>query len=278
VKADGTQVALARAGQPVTLKLDLAGVGGQELLGTLKKLDILDGTLDAKVELSGKGLTAKALTQSLTGSLGGVLAGGLFKGMDLLSGVTGPLVSKLPFAAKALEGPGGRGTPLGKALPFNLAVSDGKAKLVKPITLDTGHGPIVIEGAFGLDGTLDMPATLSLSPEAVSALTLGRVKLTAPLPLGFKLVGPAWKPRLEGLALDGAVKTLAAAAATSALAQAGVDTAALQERAKNAKAEAQQAAADARAKAEAEAKKGAADATKKLEAEAKKRLKGLFGK
>ncbi len=75
----------------------------------------------------------------------------------------------------------------------------------------------------------------------------------------------------EGLALDGAVKTLAAAGATALLGQAGVD-------ATQVKADAQKAAADAKAKAEAEAKKAAADARTKVEAEAKKALKGLFGK
>ena len=265
IKADGTQVALAQAGQPVTLKLDLAGVAGKELVGFVSKYDVLDGRLDAKVALTGKGLAAKPLLQSLNGSLGGLLAGGVLKGTDLVAGVTGPLARKLPFAAKALEG--SPGTSLGKELPFDLAVADGKARLVKPLSFETGRGTLQLEGAFGLDGTIDMPATLALSPEAVSALTLGRVRVTEPLPIGFRLGGPAWKPRVEGLVLDGAVKALVTAAATSALGKAGIDAGALQEKAK-----------DVKANAEGEAKKAAADAGKKLEEEAKKKLKGLFGK
>jgi len=265
VKADGTQVALARAGQPVTLKLDLAGVAGKELIGFLSKYDVLDGRLDAKVALTGKGLSAKPLLQSLNGSLGGLLAGGVLKGTDLVAGVTGPLSKKLPFAAKALEG--GTGTSLGQSLPFELALAGGKATLVKPLSFETGRGALKLEGAFGLDGTIDMPATLALSPEAVSALTLGRVKVTEPLPIGFRLGGPAWKPRVEGLVLDGAVKALATAAATSVLGKAGIDAGALQEKAK-----------DVKATAGAEAKKATDDAKKKLEEAARKKLKGLFGK
>jgi AsmA protein len=287
VKADGTKVALASEGQPVTVKLDLAGVAGRELLGLLSRLDLLDGRLDATVELSGRGLASKPLLQSLTGSLGGTVFGGLFKGADLVAGVTGPLAARLPFAARALEGRGA--TPLGKALPFKLAVADGRARLLAPLQLDTGRGALSLEGTVGLDGTLDLPATLALTPEAVSALTLGKVRLDAPLPIGFRVTGPAWKPRLEAIQLDGAVKALAAQAAAQALGKAGVDAAGLQQKAAGARAEAEaqaaaaQAAARARLEAEAarlaEEQKAAAEAArKKLEEEARKRLEGLFGR
>jgi AsmA protein len=112
-----------------------------------------------------------------------------------------------------------------------------------------------------------MPATLALSPEAVSALTLGRVKVTEPVPIGFRLGGPAWRPRVEGLVLDGAVKALVTAAATGALGKAGIDAGAVQEKAK-----------DVKAGAEAGARKAADDAKQKLEEAAKEKLKGLFGR
>jgi AsmA protein len=71
---------------------------------------------------------------------------------------------------------------------------------------------------------------------------------------------------VEDLKLDGAVKSLATAAATGALGKAGVDVGAVKEQA-----------ADARVKAEAQAKQAADDAKKRLQEEAKKKLKGLFG-
>ncbi len=272
VKADGTTVALARDGQPVTLKLDLKDVAAKGLITALSTYDVLDGKLDAKVELSGKGLTPKKLLGSLNGSLGGLLAGGVLRGTDLVAGVTGPLSKKLPFAAKAVDGGGAagaggaRGTPLGKELPFDLAVADGKARFTKPLAVETGRGTLKLEGGFGLDGALALPATLALSPETVATLTLGKVKVAEPLPIGFTVAGPAWKPRVEDLKLDGAVKSLATAAATGALGKAGVDVGAVKEQA-----------ADAKAKAAAEAKQAAEDAKKKLQEEAKKKLKGLFG-
>jgi len=269
VKADGSRVTLARGGQPVQLQLEVAGVGGKELLGRLGKRDLLDGRLDAKVALTGQGLSAKALLPSLSGNLGGALAGGVFKGMDIASAVTGPLAKKLPFAARAVEGAVAKGTSLGRELAFSLTVADGKARLARPLSLDTGRGLLTVEGTIGLDGVLDLPATLALSPEAVSALTLGKVKLPGPLPIAFRLVGPAGSPRLEGLALDGAVKALAAGAAGAVLKEAGVDVGA-------AKAQAEAKVAEARATAEAEAKRVAEEARKRLADEAKKKLKDLF--
>jgi len=270
VKADGSRVALARAGQPVELKLEVNGAAGRELLGLLTKHDLLDGRIDAKVALSGRGLSAKALLPSLSGDLGGLLAGGLFKGIDVASAVTAPLAARLPFVAKAVGSLAGKGTSLGRELAFSLAVADGKARVTRPLTLDTGRGLLTLEGGtIGLDGALDLSASLALSAEAVAALTLGKVKLGAPLPIAFRLVGPAASPRLEGLALDGAVKTLAAAAAGAVLKEAGVDLGA-------SKAQAEAKVAEARAQAEAEANQAAAAAKKRLEDEAKKRLKDLF--
>jgi AsmA protein len=288
VSAAGSSVALAQPGPPVTARLDLAGVAGKEVLALLSRRDVLDGRVDATVQLTGQGLGGAPLVKSLAGSIGGRLSGGVFKGKDLVAGVAGPLASRLPFTSKALTDEGG--TPLGKELPFALTVADGRARLARPLAIDAGRGQLEVTGAVGLDGTLDLPGTLSLSPETVARLTLGKVRLAAPLPIAFTLAGPAWKPRLEKLGLDGAVKALAAQAAAGALGKAaGVDAAAAEEKARAARAEAEAsaaaAAAEAKARVEAErqrlaeeAKKAEADAKRRLEEEAARRLKGLFGK
>jgi AsmA protein len=126
-----------------------------------------------------------------------------------------------------------------------------------------------LDGGVRLDGMLEMPATLALAPELVARLTGGRAKPTAPLPVTFRLGGPAWSPRVEGLALDAAVKAIVNQAAAGALGRAvGVEGAGSVE----------DVAAKKRAEAEARAKDEAERAKKKVEDEAKKRLKGLFGR
>jgi AsmA protein len=116
---------------------------------------------------------------------------------------------------------------------------------------------------------LDMPGTIQLSPELISKLTGGRAKPSAPIPVAFRLSGPAWKPSVEALGLEPAVQAIAKQAATGAAAKAlGVEGGEAEVRAR---AEAEKQAAEQRARDEAEkAKKRATD-------EATKRLKGLLG-
>jgi AsmA protein len=204
-------------------------------------------------------------------------------GTDLVAAVAGPLASKLPFGATRLQDKGG--TPLGRELPFAFRVADGVAALEKPLSWDAGgQGTISVEGGVGLDGSLRMPATLALSPELVARITGGRAKLSEPLPVAFRLSGPAWKPRLEGLSLDAAVKAIASQAAAGALGRAvGVDGADAEAIAEKKRAEAEAAAQEKRAEAEAKAREEAERARKKvederrrLEDEAKKRLEGIL--
>ena len=265
LSAAGTHLAIARPDAPFEVALDLKGVAGEEVLKLLGDRKVLGGTLDAAVKLGGKGWRLGLLTESVTGAVDGLLRGGAFYGNDLVASIAAPLAAKLPFAASR---PPERGaTPLGKELPFGVRISNGLAALSKPLRAETGQGELALEGGVKLDGTLEMPATFSLSPELVAKITGGRAKPKAPIPVAFRLAGPAGKPRVESLALDAAAQALAVAAAAGALGRVvGAEGASVGEVAEKKKAE-----AEAQAREEAERQK------KRLEEEAKKKLKGFFG-
>ncbi len=268
VSAAGTAMKLAHPDDPFTVKADVKGVDGAQLLGLFSKRKVLGGKLDAALELGGKGWKVDP-AKTVTGTLQGDLSDGSFYGKDLVAAVAAPIAGRLPFAAgKIVEG---GSTSLGKELPFSLRIADGVARLSKPIVVKSGENDLSFDGGVGLDGTLAMPVTLALGPEVIAKLTGGRARPKAPIPVTFNLTGPAWSPRLEGLALDGAVKAIVAEAGQGAarklLGEKGGAAAGAIADPSKAKAE-----AEARAREEADRQK------KRLEEEAKKKLRGLFGK
>lgn len=268
LSAAGTAMKIAHPEEPFTVKADVKGMEGAQLLGLFSKRKVLGGKLDAALQLGGKGWKIDP-EKTVTGTLRGDLSDGAFYGKDLVAAVAAPIASRLPFAAgKIAEG---GSTSLGKQLPFSFKIADGVASLEKPLEVKTGDNALSFGGGVGLDGTLAMPVTLALGPEVIAKLTGGRARPKAPIPVTFNLAGPAWSPRLEGLALDAAVKAIAAEAAQGAATRllggkGGAAAGAIADPAK------------AKAEAESRAREEAARQKQKLEEEAKKRLKGLFGK
>jgi AsmA protein len=144
-------------------------------------------------------------------------------------------------------------TSLGKELPFKLEFKDGRAQLSKPIRIARPDAEVSLSGGFRLDGTLDMPATVALSPLTVASLTGGRVRPSAPVPVSFRLSGPAWSPTLSEMDLRPAVSAILKEAGSAALGKAlGVPGASPGGK--------------------------ALDVQKKAGDEVKKRLEGLFGR
>ena len=268
LSAAGTAMKIAHPDEPFTVKADVKGMEGAQVLGLFSKQKVLGGKLDAALQLGGKGWKLDP-AKRVTGTLKGDLSDGAFYGKDLIAAVAAPIASRLPFGAgKIAEG---GSTSLGKQLPFSFKIADGVATLEKPLEVKTGDNALSFGGGVGLDGTLAMPVTLALGPEVIAKLTGGRARPKAPIPVTFNLAGAAWSPRLEGLALDAAVKAIAAEAAQGAATRllgqkGGAAAGAIADPAK-AKAE-----AESRAREEADRQK------KRLEEEAKKKLRGLFGK
>ena len=261
VSAAGTHLAIARPEAPFGVALDVKNVAGEDALKLVSDKKILSGTLNAALKLDGTGWQLGFLQKSATGTLRGDLKDGAFYGKDLVASVAQPLAGKLPFVSPKAAA-GGK-TSLGKDLPFAFQIAKGVAKLEKPLRVTTGDGTLELGGGVGLDGTLQMPATFAMSPELVSRMTSGKAKPTEPIPVTFALAGPAWNPRVEGLALDAAARSIGQQAAAGAIGHAlGIP---------GGSADQQKAQAEAKAKQESDAQR------KKLEQEAQKRLKGLLG-
>lgn len=266
ISAAGTHLALARPDAPFAAALDLKGVASEDVLRLLGDHKVLAGKLDTVVKVTGTGWKVGLLQKSVTGDVDGVLRDGQFLGKDLVGSVAGPLADKLPFASSRLTERAS--TSLGKELPFGFKIVDGTATLKRPLHADAGDTALTVEGGVRLDGTLEMPATLALSPALIGKITRGRAKPKAAIPVTFRLGGPAWKPTIESLALGPAVRAIAEQAVGGAVGKAlGVEGGSVDE-----------VAAKKRAEAEARAREETEKGKKKLEDEAKKKLRGLFGR
>ncbi|BDG08751.1 DUF748 domain-containing protein [Anaeromyxobacter paludicola] len=268
ISAAGTRVALAHPAQPFHLAADLSGLELGQAIRLFADHPVATGKLQGKLALDGGGRTGKEIAKSLAGALAGNLQGGVLQSKDLVGGVVGPLAKALP-AGLAAKVPQGGATPLGKDLPFSLHFDRGTAKLDKPLAVKLPQGDLDVTGAFGLDGNLDMPATIQLAPATVASLTGGKVTPAAPLPVTFRLAGPAWSPSLADLQLRPAVEAIAKQAG-SALVGRVLGRAPGLGGAKSVD--------EAKQKASQQAQQQADEARKKLEDQAKSRLQGLFGK
>jgi AsmA protein len=265
VSADGTRMRLAHPEEPAHLMVKLDGVDAGEALAMYTPRKLLSGRVSAAVDLSAGGAGGREILKSLTGRLSGDLFDGAFLGKDLVAGVLGPLGKALPFSAAGKVAQGGA-TPLGKKMPFSVRFADGAAHIEKSLRVETGRAALVAEGGqVRLDGTLDLPVTVALAPEAIATLTGGRARPTEPIPVTLRVTGPAWDPHLGDLALQPAVAAIVKSAGAAALGRAlgaGSD----------------KDIADKKAAGEEAARKAAEDAKKKGEDQAKKALQGLFGR
>lgn len=256
----------------------------------------LSGRITTEVDIEGKGADWQTLSKTLSGSLGVDLSEGVLKTLDLEQAVYSPLNEKF---GKLFPMPKGRdGTRLGKVnTRFN--VKQGKMMLAELLKLDTQEGPLQLNGAIGLDKSLDLKGTLMVSPARLNAVSGGKLKLDKAIPVSLSIGGTVTKPKISGLdaavlvaALApqiakslGAEKALEAAQKAEALAREKAEEA--KQKAKEIADKAKQKANEAKAKARAEAEKAKAEAErrakaaadkakKKAEDKAKKALKGLF--
>ncbi|HZZ85035.1 MAG TPA: AsmA-like C-terminal region-containing protein [Anaeromyxobacteraceae bacterium] len=265
ISAGGTRVALAHPDDPFHLAADLSGLELAQATRLFTDRRVLSGKLQGKLDLNGGGQAAKDLARSLAGVLAGNVQGGALESKDLVGGVTAPLARALP-AGLGGKVPQAGNTPLGKDLPFSVHFDHGSAKLDKPLSVKLPQGDLDVTGAFGLDGTLDMPATVQLAPATIAGITGGKVTPSGPIPVTFRVAGPATSPALTDLALRPAVEAIVKQAGSALLGKAlgkaaGVPVGNVDE---------------AKKKAADEARQRADEARKKLEDQAKSRLQGLF--
>jgi AsmA protein len=259
----GTEARLAPADRPFKLVAKVERVDVEKALAGFTDKKVLTGRIEADVRLAGKGENADRILKALDGTIEGKLLDGVFLGKDLIAEVVGPIADAIPALKRKVTK--GGATRLGKVNPVSLRIQSGRALLGKPLEVEERGATMKVQGAFALDGELEMPTTLTLSPRAVADLTDGKAKVTEPIPFSFKLVGKAWSPRLAGLDVTPAVKAIGAQLGAAAIGKALGLKGTPQEAAKEKAAEVKQ-----------EAKEKAGDAATKLQEGAKKRLKGLF--
>jgi AsmA protein len=267
VDASGTEMRLAHPDDPFHLVTKLDNVGLENLVSLGSSHKLLGGKFNGNIDLRGAG----DLEKTLAGVLDGNVIDGTFYGKDIIGSVTGPLSKALPAGLASQTTKGGI-TNLGQKLPFGVTIEKGVARLKNPIRISRPEAEMSFSGGMRLDGTLDLPGTVSLTPGTISAITGGKVKPANAIPVTLKLVGPAWNPTVADLDLKPAVSEIVKQGGAALVGRAfGVDSGKAQQAAEQ---KAQQVQDETRKRAEAEA----AAQKKKMEEEAKNRLKGLFGK
>jgi AsmA protein len=219
LSAAGSKVFLASPDEPFLAKVTARGVDLQQALLPFTDKKILTGTFDGVVDLGGGGLGKPDLPRTLAGLLSGKLQDATFHGKDLVAEAAGPLARALPFGLAGKVGKGGS-TSLGKEQPFEVEFKDGFARLKKPIAVSRPEAQIDLTGGFRVDGTVDMPVTVALSPQTVASITGGKARPSAPVPVAFRLTGPAWSPSISGLDVKPAASAVLREAGTAALGKA----------------------------------------------------------
>ena len=214
IDASGTSLKLAHPKEPWHIVTKARGIdlALASTLGTPKK--VMAGKFNGDVNLDGSTQDLTELTKNLTGLLEGHVQDGQFLGKDIIASVTGPLMNALPSALRGKVTKGGV-TDLGKDLPFGITIENGLAKLKQPITISRPEAQMSFSGGVHLDGSLDLPGTVNLSPDTIATLTGGKVRPSAAIPVGIKLVGPVWDPQVADLDLKAAVAAIVKSAGSS---------------------------------------------------------------
>ena len=272
VTAAGTQVRLAHPDQPLKVMARLKNVDVGQVLALYTSHKVLSGRGDLEVDVAA--VARGDIAKTMAGSMNGRLLEGTFQGKDLVAGVMAPLAGALP-AGLAKKVADGGATSLGKELPFSVQVKDGLARLTKPLRVSTSRADLTVEGGgIRLDGGLDLPVQVALSPATIAALTGGKVRPTSAIPVTLRLVGPAWSPTLSDLSLGPAVKAIVQQAGAAALGKAVGGK--LGEVLGGASGASPEAAGQGKAEAEAKARQAAEEAKAKAIQDAKKKMEGLF--
>ncbi|HUJ27648.1 MAG TPA: AsmA family protein [Myxococcales bacterium] len=217
--ASGSEMKLAHPQAPFHVLAKLDQVGLESLVALVTDHKLLSGKFNGDIDLQGSGDLAK----TLNGNVEGHILDGVFYGKDLVASVSGPLARALPFGLAGKEGQGGS-TSLGKDLPLSVTITNGMARLKKPLAISTPQGDVALLGGMRVDGDLALAGTVKLAPATVAAITSDKVKPAGPIPVSLELTGPAWSPSVTNLDLKPAVSQIVKEGGTALVGKAlGVD-------------------------------------------------------
>ena len=213
----GSEIPLLGDDERFALKGTVAGMDIKQILTRFAEpaARVLEGRLDADLDVGGRGLTPDDLKRTLTGNLTGGLAGAQFLPASLLEPISSALARavKIPALAAAIADGEKKLALLRDRNLGDLAgvvrFNSGVMELVKPLAARTPHGPLSLDGKVGLDGKADLTGTFALAPQTIAALTANKVALTEPLPVKLRLTGDITSPKVVPGELDQAAKVLA---------------------------------------------------------------------
>jgi AsmA protein len=214
IDAGGTRIKLAHPKEPWHIATKIRGIDLEKAAAMSSPKKVLAGKFNGNVVLDGTSNDLSDLTKSLTGVADGDVSGGKFYGKDIIASAVAPVMSALPSGLRGKITQGGE-TDLGQNLPFGITLKEGWARLKSPIKVANPQAEMSFTGGARLDGTLDMPGTVSLTPALVQQITGGRVKLSTSVPVGLRLIGPASKPSVTDVDAKGAIEAIVKSAGSS---------------------------------------------------------------
>lgn len=204
VSAAGTKVALAEKVPSWKLVASLSGLDMAQSIGAFAGRSPLQGKLDGKLDVDGKGTEWEKLRDALTGLAALAVKDGALTTTDLGESVLGAVAKGLEAvgrgsAAKKVSGVGGGKTSL-RDLGGKFTVKDGFLTAQEPFKVGSSAGDLRLGGRIGLDGRLDLNGTV-LVPKKLLAQALSGIRLPetleVPLALGGTLSSPQVSVRAE---------------------------------------------------------------------------------
>jgi len=302
VSAAGTELDLGAPYTGYKLKMKTKSIDlGKALAKHTTIGHTFDGRISKDLDLSGRGLTANDLAESLTGAARFSSDALTVKTLDVLGPIGAPLKAALESTGftgfQGLGGGGGtagaasasakggkakqaltQGTTL-QAVNAFLQFTRGKFVLKNPLEAKTPFGKLQLDGGGALDKTLDFKTIALIEPKVVNN-AVGAQAVSEPVAVPFQLGGTWDRPMIKGMDTGALVKSVLSGAALGKLGPLGAGaadalqaTAQAEEKARAAAEEAQKKAAAAAAQAQQQAQAQADAAKKKAADEAAKAKK-----
>ena len=215
----GTQARLAPADRPFKLSARVEGVQVGSALATWTDKKVLTGRLDADVRLSGKGETADAIKRALDGTVEGKLADGVFHGKDLIA--RGHRAAGEGGPGTPAEGRRGRDAPRWASWSRSRSASREARRCCRSRSRSSSATPPCrCVARSGSTASWTFRSRWPCPRWRWRSCPAGGRSSQSPLPFTFTLKGKAWGPRLAGLDVKPAAKTLVETLGVQALGKA----------------------------------------------------------
>ena len=162
------------------------------------------GSVDLSAD--GNGLAWADIAPKVTGQLNLGLSEGKIEQAGMAAAVVAPLL------ARAMNKPA-PATNNAKDLALRdlnavFRIENGHLQTTKPLHINTDEGGLDLSGSIGLDKSMNMTGTLSLTAAAISKLTNGQIAPDVPIPVSLRVAGTVASPTFEIVNIAGTVSAL----------------------------------------------------------------------